>query len=153
MSVYHRPGRRHDVFLPFFPFSALTCSFIMMDSFEYASLIFNSLFDPSHPLSPQPGLLHPRRSTLMGRPLSPRLTRSRRCVRLDHIPHIRARNRQSAPTPPFSLTLTIQFIISAPTLRVAGSTFQTCMSYLPILRQHTSSLCPSFLMSQSTTLR
>jgi hypothetical protein len=32
----------------------------------------------------------------MGRSLSPRLARSPRRVRLDLIPHIRARNRQSA---------------------------------------------------------
>ena len=83
-------------FFPFSPFSALTCTLIMMDSFEYASLIFNSLYDPSHPLSPKLGLLHPRRSSLMGRSLPPRLARSPRRVRLDLIPHIRARNRQSA---------------------------------------------------------
>ena len=35
-------------FFPFLPSSALT----MMDSFEYASLIFNSFRDPSHPRLP-----------------------------------------------------------------------------------------------------
>jgi hypothetical protein len=99
VSVYHRPGRRHDVFLPFPSFSALTVSLIMMDSFEYASLI---LIPCSISLFPQLGLLHPRRSPLMGRSLSPRLARSPRWLRLDLIPHIRARNRESpSPRLPF----------------------------------------------------
>lgn len=92
-------------FFPFSPFSALTCRLMMMDSFEYASLIFNSLLDPSHPLSPKLGLLHPRRSPFLGRSLSPRLARSPWRVRLDLIPYFRARNRQSVAAHPSRLVL------------------------------------------------
>ncbi len=133
----------------FFPLSFLCSAHdgLVRVRVSYLSLLVRSI-SPS-----QLGLLlHPRGSPLMGRSLSPRLTRSHRCLRLDLIPHIRARNRESA-LPPLTSAFGRQQIISAQTLLVAGSTYQTCTSCLPILRPHTSSLCPSSLMSHSTTIR
>ena len=120
----------------------------MMDSFEYASLI-SSLHDPSHPLSSL-SLAFTLADPHSWAAPSP-LDSPDPIGVLDSILYPPfEREIVSLLFPPRSL---LNKVVSAPILPVAGSTSQTSTSYLPILRPHMSSLCPSSLMSHSTITR
>ena len=151
MSVYHRPGRRHDVFLPFPSFSPphphhdglirVRVSYLLLarsisPSLSSLSLAF-TLADPHSWAAPSP-LDSPDPIGVLDSILYPPFERE--IVSLLFLPR-----------PPRSLVYKLPLTISAPILPVAGSTSQTSTSCLLILRPLTSSLCPSSLMSHSTT--